>query len=397
MSAPAAGSVADLCRQAHESVGDIGSARSLPAGVYTSPEFYEFEKNSVFRSSWLYLCHESQVPEPGDHLAVTVADEPLLVARDHDGRINVLSAVCQHRGYVITDCDGSSKRFRCPYHAWTYELDGRLVAAPSMGPAHDLDELRRTIALPKLRVEIWHGLVFATLDADAAPLAPTVADADAAIAPYRLGDMVVAETVTIRDLPFNWKNMQENALEEYHTSYIHKGFHENVPADRVVHGAFPPGAGAVYRHAGMIIGGGEPVPGRPTLPVVEGLTEQERHHFVFLAVPPLLFAAIRPDGAKVFRIVPQSAGLTTLTIQFLFPRPTLELDDFDDLLRQQVAMIDTIDQPDLDSNARVYAGLRSSFAPRGQLSPQESSLPQFNRWLLDRYEGAGRPAAGVSA
>ena len=403
MSRAAGSTVPGIIDRVRGSVGPVSSARTLPGEAYTSPEFYEFEREAVFGRSWLFLCHESQLPAPGDHLAITVADEPLIVSRGRDGVVHVVSAVCQHRGFVITEGppgpDGpalavadqevtTTRNLRCPYHFWTYDFDGRLTGAPSMNPAHQLDELKAKHCLPSFRVEIWRGLVFTNLDPDAAPVAPTLAAADAAVAPYRLEDMVVADTVTLPDLPFNWKNMQENALEEYHTTYVHKGYHENVPAHLVQHGTFESGDGAIYRHAGMVIPGGEPVPNRPNFPVIEGLPDYERGQFLFLSVPPTLFAAIRPDGVKMFRIVPQGVDRMTLTIMFLFPSATLELPDFASMLQQQIDLIPAIDHPDIESNTRMYHGLRSQFAPRGPFSPQESSLPQFNQWLLDRYEAA---------
>ena len=320
----------------------------------------------MFGRSWLLLCHQSEVPPPGDHLDVDVLDVSMRVARDADGTITVVAT--DSRAVVSGASDTASALGRDP------------------GAVGDLS--LPTDASSEVPVELWHGLVFAHLGADPAPLAPSATAASAAIAPYRIEDMVSARTVELRDLPFNWKNMQENALEEYHTTFIHRGFHENVPADRVQHGPFDSGDGAVFRHAGMIIKGGEPVPGRPTFPVIEGLPEHERGHFVFLSVPPLMFAAVRPDGVKLFRIVPESVDRTTLSISFLFPPATLDMEDFDALLQRQVDLIDLIDAPDIDTNTRVHRGLSSTFAPRGPYSPQEASLPQFNRWLLDRYEAA---------
>jgi hypothetical protein len=101
-----------------------------------------------------------------------------------------------------------------------------------------------------------------------------------------------------------------------------------------------------------------------------------------------MFAAIRPDGIKLFRIVPDAVDRMTLKISFLFPRATTERPDFEAGMMQQRALIDALDRPDLESNTRMYRGLRSSFAPRGPYSPQEASLPQFNQWLLDRYQAA---------
>ncbi|MDY7099577.1 MAG: aromatic ring-hydroxylating dioxygenase subunit alpha [Actinomycetota bacterium] len=368
-----------------ESVLDVASARTMPPEAYTSEAFAAFEREAVFMRSWLYLCHASEIAEPGDRLSVTVADEPLIVTRDLEGTIHVLSAVCQHRGFVIPDDDGEGRHLRCPYHYWTYGLDGRLVGAPSMTPAHDLDHLKATISLPRLRVEVWHGLVFANFDPDAEPLAPTLAKLDPEVAPYGFEDLVVVDSRTFADLPFNWKNMQENALEQYHTTYVHRGWHENAPAHLVTHPTFEEGEGGVFRHAGLVQRAGEPIEGFPPFPVMEGLPDELYERILFFAVPPLNFGAVEAMGIKMFRIVPQAAGLTTLTITWLYPRSTIARDDFDELMAGQLALIEAIDQPDLESNIGMYRGLRSRFAPRGPYSPYEATLPQFNAWLLERY------------
>jgi phenylpropionate dioxygenase-like ring-hydroxylating dioxygenase large terminal subunit len=367
------------------SPGDVSGARTMPREAYTSERFYEFEREAVFARSWLFLCHVSQVPEPGDSHLATVAGEPLIVVRGTDGEIRVMSAVCQHRAHVIPEVDKEVMRLRCPYHYWTYDLDGRLVSAPSMRPAHDLDQLRAAIALPIVRAEVWEGMVFANLDPEAEPLAPTLASLLPHVAPFGLADLRVTETMTFADLPFNWKNMQENALEEYHTTYVHRGYHERAPARLVRHYDFAPGDGAVYRHAGLLIPSGEPLPNRPFIPAPPGLPAGCYNDMLFAAIPPLQFAAVEATGIKVFRITPQSAGRTTLTITWLYPRSTIELPDFPDLMKAQLDLVDVIDQPDLDVNTSVYRGLQSRFAPQGPYSPQEASLPQFTQWCLERY------------
>ena len=392
-----------VVEQVAESIGDLAEAKTLPPDAYTSEDFYRFELDAVFRRSWLYLCHVSEVPNRGDRLPVTVADEPLIVTHDLDDRIHVVSAVCQHRGYVITNEDlggdngpansvadaeeeASSSRFlRCPYHYWTYGLDGRLLGAPSMSPAHDLEELKATICLPTLRVEVWHGMVFANFDEDAPALVPTLDKAEALVAPYGVEDLVVIDSRDFTDLPFNWKNMQENALEEYHTTYVHKGWHENAPAHLVHHPEYDRGDGSVQRYVGLLQRAGTEVPGFPVLPVIEGMPEELYHRLLFVAVPPLHFAAIEGTSIKMFRITPQSAGRTTLTISWMFPRATVEELGVEALMEGQLELIEVIDKPDLKSNAGMFRGLSSKFAPRGPYSPYEATLPQFNEWLHERY------------
>jgi len=377
------------------SVGPVDSARSLPAEAYTSEAFFAFEVEAIFRRSWLFLCHVSEVPEVGSCLSVWVTGEPLLVVRGADGEVRVMSGVCQHRGYALL-ADGEAttvRHLRCAYHSWSYALDGRLEGAPSMAPAHDLDALKATICLPQLRVEVWQGMVFASFDADVATLAPTLVDVEPEVAAYRFADLRVVDTLTLTDLPFNWKNMQENALEEYHTTYVHRGYHENAPAHLVRHPEYEQGDGAVWRSAGLVQRAGEPLPNFPLFPVMEGLDEHCYRTLLFEAVLPAQFAAIEAMGVKMFRILPQSATRTTLTISWLYPEETIARPDFAELMVGQMALVDGIDRPDLESNRRMHAGLRSVFAPRGPYSPQEASLPQMNEWLLERYRAAaGRHA-----
>lgn len=372
----------DILIAAADSVGATATACAMPPRAYLSERFHEFERQTVFNREWLLLCHESEVPTPGSRLAVTVCDEPLLVTRDEAGRIHVLSAVCQHRNYVFAEDTGTSdKVLRCPYHAWTYGLDGCLVGAPLLSRERDLDAMRAQIRLPSLRVEVWQGFVFANFDPDAEPLAPRLAAAEAATAPYRLSDLVVARSVDYPDLPYNWKLLQENALEEYHTSYIHKGFHESMPADLVERAPFEPGEAAVWRRVGVVDDGKAHT--RPPWPIPDTIPASAVAYVVFLAIPPMMFASVKATGVKLFRLIPQGPDRTSLRISFLYPRSTLALPDFDRLMDWQLEFVEHIDVPDMTTNTRVQAGLRSRFAARGPYVCQEGTIPQFNRWLLE--------------
>lgn len=376
--------IAEILADISQSVRDIGEAIALPAEAYASDEFFDFERGAIFDRTWLFLCHESEIAAPGQALSVTVLGEPLLVVRGDDGTVRALSAVCQHRGFTLSQEHVTPRHVRCPYHYWTYALDGRLVGAPSMMPEWELKQLKRNIRLPELRTEIWRGLVFANFDPAAAPLAPSLHRLDEVIRTHRIEDLAPARSVVFERLPYNWKNMLENALEEYHTSYVHRGFHDNAPPHLVEHGVYESGDGAVYRHAGLLVKGGEDVPGRPTFPVIEGLRERDRGFIIFFAIPPALFAVVYPHGVKIFRVLPLSAGEIEMRISFLFPPPTIALSDFSPKIERQVALIELIDHPDIESNSRVFQGMKSRFAPRGPIGPQEATLPQLYQWLLDR-------------
>src|SRR5262245_2701592 len=152
-------------------------ASVLPAGCYSSPEFFKFETDFVFARSWICVAREEQLRAPGDYLTPSVAGEPLIVVRGQDGELRAMSAVCQHRGQVITCTPGSAMGFRCPLHFWRYDLSGQLTGAPRV-EREELGRLRQTVRLPEVRLEVWHGFIFVNLDADAAPLAPSLTKLD---------------------------------------------------------------------------------------------------------------------------------------------------------------------------------------------------------------------------
>ena len=268
----------------------IASAEILPREAYVSEQFFAFEKQAIFAREWLCIGHVNEVPNPGDYLPLTILEEPILLVRDDAGTVRVLSSICQHRGHPIvgglmehtpgTPCLHGT-RLVCPYHNWTYGLDGRLIGAPGMQDTTPVSELRKHIRLPEIRSEIFHGLVFINFDADAEPLAPRLAKLDREFATYPVEQLIPAHVFVAKDLHWNWKLHHENALEPYHTDYVHKGYHNAVPSQLTRFCDYEDGDGQVMRSTGFLIEDGDlfETKGR-RLPEVEGLTPraaQPRH------------------------------------------------------------------------------------------------------------------------
>lgn len=209
-----------------------GEAPALPKECYTSDGFFEYERRQVFARSWICVGREAQIPSAGDWLAPSVAGEPLLVIRGEDGTVRAMTAVCQHRGQVITTSAAQGhKRLRCPLHHWTYDLAGRLMGAPHMGGPDDLACLRKSVQLPAVRLETWHGFLFVNLDSDAAPLAPSLAKVDPFWDGYRDAALVTVPPVLAdKPLPWNWKIHVENFTDAYHPGFVHAGTHDIAPS-----------------------------------------------------------------------------------------------------------------------------------------------------------------------
>jgi phenylpropionate dioxygenase-like ring-hydroxylating dioxygenase large terminal subunit len=381
--------IARLLDEMEGSAHDVSASRTVPPECYTSEEYFAFEKESLFQREWLFVGHQNQIPNPGDYFSVTIAGEPLLATRSADGQVNVLSAVCRHRGYPIgygpIHSGGNCDALVCPYHKWSYDLKGNLLGAPQMRRTVNLDTLRAETHLPSFKVEIVQGLIFANFDPDAPPLKPTLAKFEKHAENYAVADMVPTPTIIADDLPFNWKVMHENALEPYHTMFIHAGFHEMAPSRLATFMDYETGDGQIMHPTGFVNpdGGFNPA-ARAAFPIIETLSAEQRGRILFGSIPPTLFFAFLPDQVFLFMIVPKSANSMTLAITWLFPKTTLAWKSFKWAFEVQAAANDVLNVQDQKANIELQIGLRSKFAARGRYCHLETTLPQFNRWLLER-------------
>lgn len=204
-----------------------GPQRALPARYYTDPAVYATEERGLFASTWQLACHASEIAAPGDYTAFEIAGQGLFAVRGSDGRIRCFYNVCQHRAHELVSGRGNTRLLVCPYHAWTYELTGRLRAGPNLGKVRGLD--RSAICLTEVKAELFLGFLFVNLDPDAAPMDdwfPGVREEIAAFVPdwERLAPL---EWVEIPEA-CNWKVSVENYSECYHCTLNHPTFSSGV-------------------------------------------------------------------------------------------------------------------------------------------------------------------------
>jgi choline monooxygenase len=204
-------------------VAIAGTTRTLPWSWYTDPATFELEREAIFRRHWQYVGHLGELPRPGSFVATRIAHVPVVLTRDDDDSVHALLNVCRHRGALVCEGAGERATLQCPYHAWTYSLDGRLLAAPRLQSEPVGDEAE--LSLLSLRVETWGPFLFACASEDAPPLAEVLGDAPERIA--RAGIDVEALRFVRRtevELAANWKIVAENFLECYHCPTAHPGF-----------------------------------------------------------------------------------------------------------------------------------------------------------------------------
>jgi phenylpropionate dioxygenase-like ring-hydroxylating dioxygenase large terminal subunit len=392
--------------------GNFTEAVGLPPSVYYSEEFYEFEMEVIFGQEWLCVGRAESLGEIGDFVSQSCGGEQIIIVRTSETEIQAMSAVCQHRGLCVTaDIDrddgdlfgspvhisGHTRQFRCPYHHWVYDIDGQLVGAPEMSQTIGFD--KSSVRLPKIATEIWQGFVFVNLSSSPKPLAPSLLKLDAVLENHDLGGLVTVDPITIPDVPFNWKIMIENFMEGYHNSRLHSGIHDFAPSSGIWYSPYEQGDGGMYGlNKTLEKGGGFNPTKRALFPFLPNTTEAERQQVIFALLPPSLLIGVQSDSAFWFTVDPTGPKTHNLSMAYLFPEETTKLPLFDKLLESAIQGVSYFNAQDMPTNVGVQQGMESRFAPRGSYSWQEAVIPQFNSWLVERYDREIRePDPGDSA
>lgn len=338
------------------------SAWSLPPAAYLDPEIYALEIERIFRRGWTCVAHRSQVASAGDYIAAQVLDQPVLITHGGDGRIRALSNVCLHRNAVLAEGCGHRRLFTCPYHAWSYDETGRLVAAPLMEGAGEISG-----QLPELPVWIWMDFIFVGMDPAAPPPRPDLTGLEQKLGAARLQDLSL-----VGSLPFthgwNWKVLVENFMEAYH----HIG-----PHGRSLEPAFPAALSRCEAGEAWVL---LEMPG-PEQAATGGAGTEVLYA---LFIEPGFMLAIYEGGGAWYQMTPTGPHSLDLVIHTLAARPLVEAAGAEAVADAAGAQVRHIHEEDIAVNDRVWAGLCAPLAMQGRLGPLEETLWRLNQWWLDR-------------
>ncbi len=365
---------------------DMGDAETLPPECYTDADFYEFEKEAAFNHEWLCTGRESWVSNPGDYYTTSIIGEPIIVARTLKGKLKAMSSVCQHRAMLVAEGSGNTRGFLCPYHHWSYSLDGSLTNAPEMKKTCNFD--KSEFGLPNFKVEVWQGFVFINFDKDAPPLAPRLTAVDEAIAEYDLTNCEGEQPPPPPEFQWNWKVMFENNNDGYHASRLHHGpLHDFVPSAWASFPELPDDTAGYYRfnkttHADASFNATQ----KALLPIFPGLSEEGRNRMVFANIPPTLSLVMTADA--VIYLIVRATGAETLEMDtgVLVAPGAMREANYRHCMEMNMAAATEIIAQDLHVDELVQIGLRSRFAVRGRYSWQEGAQHAFNQWLVPRYQ-----------
>ena len=342
--------------------------RTLPWGWYSDPAVLELERDRIFRRSWQYVGHTGEVAEPGSFATTRVGDVPVVLVRDREDTLRAFLNVCRHRGSII--CDGSGRRetLQCPYHAWTYGLDGRLITAPRAKREGGIESPE--LGLVHLRLDTWGPLVFVNPDPDAAPLEEFLDGmperiADAGIDLDALRFLQRSES----DLECNWKVSAENFLECYHCPTAHPGFSAvmDVSVDSYL---LETSGGRMTQH-----GPPRPEPRGAYDPM--GEVERGQFHLLF----PGTVINVMP-GRPNFSIGPIVPSAPEKTYRFLDYFVAADADEA--WIEESLAFDAQVGAEDRVLIERVQAGMHAGLIEDGRLLPEsEQLIAHFQALVVD--------------
>ena len=203
---------------------------SLKATAYTDPRWYKVDLEQIIARTWQWVCHVEKLREPGSYVTIEIAGHPIAVVRDRDGTLRAFYNVCKHRAHHVLSGEGRTTKMMCPYHAWTYRLDGQLVRAPHTEPLEGFDVGQ--ICLDQVQVEEFCGFIYVNLDPKASSLRSQTGDLETEIRHWApdIDNLTFGHRLTY-DIKSNWKNVVDNFLECYHCPTAHKDFCTLVDMD----------------------------------------------------------------------------------------------------------------------------------------------------------------------
>lgn len=356
----------------------------MPPSCYTSQEWYELEVSRMWRRSWFIVGRIEEVPEPGDFQRVDFVGEPLLMVRDRDGEVHVLSAVCRHRGCIIKEGSGRARKLSCPYHGWTYDLSGKLVGVPGMEEAEDfrLEEY----GLHALKSEVWGGFVMANMDPDAPALMESLGGLAERFESYRFEDLVVTRKI-VTPLKANWKLWLENSREGYHAPIVHADTYRKYFMGRKSNGWRYEGVEGEYEILSGSNDDGLYLPRDGSFELIDGLSDEDRETTHFAIHYPHLLLNVPPSYLAFHQLFPEGPDATTVVTWFCFPRSVVSRDDFDTEASRYYEIVENFIPEDKEVAELTQRGLASGFAKAGRFSVHERPCHVFAKWLLDRVIG----------
>ena len=367
----------------------IDGIRTLPGKYYHSREIYNEEVEKIFYKFWIYACRAEEIPMAGDYKLIQVEDESLILVRDKSDGIKAHFNVCRHRGtQLCTEPKGNfkSKSIQCPYHAWTYALDGKLLGAPLMqeGQGFNKDDC----ALHQAKVHVWEGFVFINLDKNPVAFEVQMEALIGKFVDWRMGELRIAHHIKY-ELNCNWKLILQNYQECYHCPGVHPLLSQLTPVQSAQHDA----------SRGAVIGGfmdltkkrgSMTMDGEAAAPPVCNVSGDDLQRVYYYSVFPNMLLTPHPDFVLFHHITPHGPDKITNDCYWLFRPEVIKDPKAQARIKSAVDFWDLTNRQDWKVCEQMQAGTKSKRFTRGYYSGREDMLHRLDEEVLRALGHDGR-------
>ncbi|HYV27281.1 MAG TPA: aromatic ring-hydroxylating dioxygenase subunit alpha [Candidatus Eisenbacteria bacterium] len=351
-------------------------AKTLPQSYFISPEVFVREQERILSTQWLCIGHQSQIAKAGDYFVQEVAGESLIILRDQQGEVYGFYNVCRHRGTRL--CEEKTGQLRetiqCPYHAWTYGLDGRLTGAPHMDKVDGFDKAEHS--LHAVRLGLWQGFIFVNLGEEPTPLETAFAPLAGKFTHWNLPELRSAKRIEY-DVRANWKLIFQNYSECYHCPLVHPALSKLTPYDStendLCEGPFLGGFMLITQGSMTMSGNACALP-------VGDIKGADHHRVFYYSIFPNLLLSLHPDYVMVHQVWPQSPERVIIFCDWFFHPHAFGRADFhpDDAIE----FWDMTNREDWHVCELSQQGIASRAYRPGPYSPRESIVAAWDREYL---------------
>lgn len=361
-----------------EATRTSAGAKTLPGEYYTSDAIFTAELEGIFSTHWLNVGRASQLKERGEYFLFEVGNESLIILRCHDDVVRALFNVCRHRGTrLCTDTEGKfSKTIQCPYHAWTYDLEGKLLSAPNMHEVKDFNEY--DYPLHSLTVQMWEGGIFINLAENPKPFEVAYQPLLEKFTPWRLSDLEIAHRL-VYEMRANWKQVFQNYSECYHCPNLHPQLNRLTPfrdsSNDLEEGPFLGGPMRLTETCESMTMSG----GRCAAPLA-GCAGDNLKRVYYYTIFPNMLLSLHPDYVLIHRIQPQSPSHTRIVCDWLFHPDAIAKPDFDP--SDAIEFWNTTNKQDWQVCELSQQGVSSRAYTPGPYAELESMIAAWDRHYL---------------
>jgi phenylpropionate dioxygenase-like ring-hydroxylating dioxygenase large terminal subunit len=359
----------------------VDGTRTLPGRYYHSEEIYQEEVAKIFYKFWIYACRTEEIPSIGDYKLIQVEDESIILTRDKEDKIRALFNVCSHRGTQM--CDEKSGNFKgksiqCPYHAWTYGLDGKLLGAPHMQEDHGFK--KDECDLPQAKVHVWEGFVFISLDENSPPFEVQMEALIGKFSEWKMAELKIAKHIRY-ELDCNWKLILQNYQECYHCPGVHPLLTKLTPVQSAQHdyskGAVIGGFMDLTKERGSMT-----MDGNAAAPPICDVTGDDLQRIYYYSIFPNILLTPHPDFVMFHHITPLGPGRIINDCYWLFRPEVINDKDAQAGIESAVEFWDLTNRQDWKVCEQMQRGTKSTRFTRGYYSGREDILRQLDIALL---------------